>query len=329
MSNGTNELVFLHSPIGLLKQFVSLLQERFSTGQLPWTYGGDENTSQIFIVSEFEPSRDVEDMSPALVVSRGAVVHKRDVVADTDQNNFELVAKGGKYYWGTGELDIRIQSIGQTKGEASLLGDIVQATIHMTRDPICEAFSLRDISPIVLSQVVEYERDQQKWACTVDFRVFFEQRWFVIPEAPTLNSLDFNGQPVLEGDDDTPIGVTQGVAVLLARQLHVPDAGAVLYLAINDVPTSSVPVIVPKTLTLTAASVAVNEADGVRDFLLEILVNATVEASLALPAGSPSENDDTLTVALQAGDAIDVRLRRTSGTGKSTFDSSNATLLLE
>jgi len=195
---GVQDLVFLHSPINLLNQFVALFRTRFVTGQLPWTYRENAGETQIFIESEFSIPRDIEDASPAIIVSRGSIVHKRDVISDTDQNNYDLIAKGGEYEWSTGECDIRIQVIGQTKAEAALLGDIVQTTVHMTRDPICQAFTLRDVSPVVMSQVVEYERDQRKWAATVDFRVFFEHRWFSIPEAPVLRKILFEGFPILE-----------------------------------------------------------------------------------------------------------------------------------
>lgn len=223
----TDSLVFLHSPINLLGQFVGLMRHRFSLGALPWQYSEVESASEIYVESEFSISSEIEDASPAIIVTRGSIVHKRDVIGDTDQNNLQFLTKRGKNYWSTGECEVRIQCIGQTKAEAATIGDIVQTTIHMTRDPICEAFTLRDISEVVLSKVVEYERDQRKWVCNVDFMVHFEHRWFTIPAAPALRQIILRGVPTLADiapgtslpDDGDPGGNGGGGGGVLTDEL--------------------------------------------------------------------------------------------------------------
>lgn len=174
----------------MLAQFTGYLQARFAQGRLPWEWCADDNITKIHILAEFAIERDTQAVSPSVVVSRGAVVHQRNVVADRDQNSMEELTKGGTQHWGTGEMDILMQCIGQTKGEASIIGDIVQSSISMARNPLCEAFTLRDIGPVLLGRTVPYERDETKYMSPVSFRVFFEQRWFVIPGAPSLQGIE-------------------------------------------------------------------------------------------------------------------------------------------
>lgn len=188
-TTGLGDAVWLHSPLNLLAQFTSLFRTRFADGHLPWRWHHDEGTTGIFIEAEFSRENEATNASPAITVTRGSVVYRRDVVGDEDQNNKDRITKGGKNFWSAGETDLRVEIIGQTMGEAALIADVVASTVHMTREPICEAFSLRDISPVTAGRVVPYERDKTKWVTHVDFRVYFEERWFGVPAAPSLRKL--------------------------------------------------------------------------------------------------------------------------------------------
>lgn len=189
-----SDLVFINSPLNLLAKFTAYLQARFSQGKLPWEYSDNEAESGIFIFTEYSLPKDASNLSPAIVVGRGSTVHNRDVVADRDQESAAELFKGGQNSWGTGEMDVRIQCIGQTYGESSIIGDVVQASISMAIRALTELFTLRNISPVVLGPTMPYERDEDKFVSNVDFRVFFEQRWFVIQAAPELQGIDVSSR---------------------------------------------------------------------------------------------------------------------------------------
>ena len=184
------DLIFINSPLNLLAKFTAYLQARFSLNKMPWQFNDNEGESDIFIFTEYSLPKDASNLSPAVVVGRGSTVHQRDVVADRDQESAAELFKGGQNSWGTGEMDVRIQCIGQTYGESSIIGDVVQASISMAIRPLCELFTLRNISPVVLGPTGPYERDEDKFVSNVDFRVFFERRWFVIQAAPELTGID-------------------------------------------------------------------------------------------------------------------------------------------
>lgn len=185
------DAVFLNSPLDVLGKFVELFQFRFSSGELLWTWSADENASEIFVHSELDLPKDHADASPAIIVTRGSFAYPRSVIGDDDQNNKDRITKGGKNYWSEGQGDLRIECVGQTLAESVTIADIVRTTVHMTREAICAAFSLRNISAIVVGRTVPYERSDEKWLTAVDFRVEFEERWFTVPVAPELRKIGF------------------------------------------------------------------------------------------------------------------------------------------
>ncbi len=88
-------------------------------------------------------------------------------------------------------MDIRLQCISQNHAEASIIGDVVQASVAMSRTGLMQGLTLRDVSPVVLGPTRPYERDQEKWQANVDFRVMYEHRWVNKPSAPVLDCVDF------------------------------------------------------------------------------------------------------------------------------------------
>jgi len=204
-----SKLIFLHSPLNKLAMFTRFLQIRFSQGTLPWQWREDPNkvggdgddpdaAATVFIDAEFALEKDYEGASPAIIVGRGSVVHPRPVVGDDAPVSPDKLTRGWEQKIGFGEMDVRMQCIGQTKAEASIIGDIVQASITMSRKSIMQAMTLRNVSQTVLSPVQPYIRDSDKFMCVVEFRVYFEQRWKVIPSAPILDRVDFFTKSVVD-----------------------------------------------------------------------------------------------------------------------------------
>lgn len=196
-----SDLIFLHSPLNLLAQFVLLLEERFSHGNLPWSHSPDENQTKIFIHTEYNAPKEVGDAYPRISVGRGSVVHNRDVIGDIGPDNQDLLPRGTYVHWGTGDCDLRLQCVAENRGEATILGDIVQTLIGMSRKEICKQFSLRDVSAIVLQPAQPYTRDKEKWMCSVEFRVNFEHRWVTLVTAPTLKGINVYSSSQLEALD--------------------------------------------------------------------------------------------------------------------------------
>lgn len=187
----SGDLILVNSPLNLLAKFTVFLRTRFSQSNLPWQYSSNEADTDIHINIEYSLPKEAENLSPALIISRGSVVHGPTTVGDRDQNSRDELFLQGSNKYRLAEMDMRIQCIGQTYAETSILTDIVQSGISMSQQLLTDAFTLQNIGPVVAGQVVPYERDEDKFYSNVDFRVIFEQRWYQVPAAPRLSGVKF------------------------------------------------------------------------------------------------------------------------------------------
>lgn len=184
-------LKLINSPINILAKFTVFLRDRFSQSNLPWQYSSNEGDTGIHINLEYTLGKAAENLSPAIVVGRGSVVHGQTTVADRDQNSNDELYVGGSNKYRLAEMDLRLQCIGQTYAETSIISDIAQSSISMSQQILTKAFTLQNIGPVVAGQVVPFERDEDKFSCNVDFRLAFEQRWYQVPAAPRLSGVSF------------------------------------------------------------------------------------------------------------------------------------------
>lgn len=196
-----SDLVLLHSPLSLLAQFVLLLEDRFSQGNLPWKFDRDDNQTDIFIHTVYNGEREIKNAIPRIVVGRGTIVHRRASAGDMGPDQPELLTKEGYHHWGLGDVDVQIRCISENRGEASIIGDIVQTLIGMSRKEICKQFTLRDISNIALQPTRPWKRDKEKWEAAVQFRVNFEHQWITVPVAPKLREIKLYSKNKLDALD--------------------------------------------------------------------------------------------------------------------------------
>lgn len=212
-ANTPSDLLAVQSPLNILSKFVSLFRARFSTPNLPWQYSDNAADGNIYIDAEYAEATGYTNQSPAIIVTKGSTVHGRPVVGDLDQNQPHLLNRGGTYSYGSGEIDLRVECVGQTYGESSTLGDLVQTTVSMTLKEIARQFTIRDISPVVLSGIQPHKRDETKYVCYVDFRVMFEHRWFDMESSPVLRGIALHLDTVAQQ-------LSEEVAAIQARPLR-------------------------------------------------------------------------------------------------------------
>jgi hypothetical protein len=111
-------------------------------------------------------------------------------------------------------------------------------------------------------------------------------------------------------------GAAGRVDHLLTLGGRVPNSGTA-YIDIGGVSSFDAPIDIDVAGTLAGASISVDRANPVNVYALEFLVNGTLAETLPLPAASTSERTSSFTAPVVPGDKVSVRLRRTSGAGKS------------
>lgn len=174
------DVVLLHSPLNLMTQFAFFLKDRFSKEGHIFAYDDDENLSKLFIGVYYETTSQRENAKPQIIVSRGQNVWQQQSVGHDGPINPDFLVSEGRYGYGRGQCDMRIQVKAQLPHEAELLGDILQGSIHMSRRFLEKEFTLLDIgSATILSPVTRNNEDTELWSCGLSFRVEYEVRWYI------------------------------------------------------------------------------------------------------------------------------------------------------
>jgi hypothetical protein len=138
----------------------------------------------------------------------------------------------------------------------------------------------------------------------------------------TITGVDATDEIIIgeshSGDTSNPHGSKQIKSYVLNLDFKVPASG-IGFLYLGDVATSAAPLVVNATGTLRGAAIGVDTADS-KNYALEVLKNSSVVETLSLPSGSSEASTIAFTTSVVANDKISVRLRRTSGSGKSDFN---------
>ena len=124
------------------------------------------------------------------------------------------------------------------------------------------------------------------------------------------------------GNADTDSGLT----FQLNSKIKVPAHGT-LYLRDGEVATSSASIVAMKAMLIEEVSISVDQIDASRAFDLVAYVNGAPTTLLALTAAI-SGTVPGLSLNFPIGGTLALALVRVSGTGKSVFKNTQATLIL-
>jgi len=121
-------------------------------------------------------------------------------------------------------------------------------------------------------------------------------------------------QPVLGGNSD------RGKLIQVGASTQVPPGGTLLLEGPGNASTGDAPFELYRAGTITAASIHVDTADTTNSYNLSIRINGTEQATLSLAANNLQASTTALTVTVAAGDALEVALVRSAGSGASDFN---------
>jgi hypothetical protein len=105
------------------------------------------------------------------------------------------------------------------------------------------------------------------------------------------------------------------------RSIAVPSGGSQQLLGAGN---TTAGYRMQRACTITAASIQVNTPDASRAYNLEIRINGSNVATLALAINSTGAHSTSLAIAVNAGDVLTAFLMRTSGSSASTFTNETA-----
>ena len=188
----------LSTPLSIVGMLIEVVRLRFQGGTysnpaLDWEWEefgevAPGNPNIIFIESGFNTNIEAYTTRPGIWIDRDQNIYKKVSIGHQDQMPVNVRSRLEEFY-AAGECDIVIDCTSANRGESMVIGSIVQDHLQMASNLIQGYFGLRDISEIILSRTVPFDKDDKLWNSPIQFRVYYEIRWATFPAAPLLHEM--------------------------------------------------------------------------------------------------------------------------------------------
>lgn len=172
------------SSMDIIGMYILILRDRFAprgNGQnFPWQWDADDKKTRIVIEaggSEFEDSTDTR---PGIFVDRGAIIFPSVALGDRAAHD---LTTGVDLYYANGSGQIAVDCVSRSRGESSILGDIVAHHLLMSSDILVKHYNLRKITPVTLSPTQTWEKDNKCYITRVSSEFSYDLAWATTPYA--------------------------------------------------------------------------------------------------------------------------------------------------
>lgn len=170
------------SSLDIIGTYVLLLRDRFSPAgsgeKFPWHWDADDKKTRITIESGGSEFEDSTDVRPGIFVDRGAIVFPKIAIGNRAAHH---LASGTDLFYTTASGQISIDCVSRSRGESSLLGDIVVNHILMSSDLLIKHYNLRQVTPVTLTPTQPWEKDNKCYITRVSSEFSFDLAWSTIP----------------------------------------------------------------------------------------------------------------------------------------------------
>lgn len=188
---GTVERVRPGSMLAVCGLFVEIVSARFSldiTGDaLPWRMDLiNPAKSTVWVSSAYNESDETRNKRPAVIVEVENAVPGRIVTGDRAGQRLESGLEG---FFTFVTMPIVIDCIASKRGEAAVLGDVVQIFLHASSDLIQAKFGLHEMTPVGLTKPIPFKSDKTEYTAQINFSVQVPLRWTNKPTHPLLQDL--------------------------------------------------------------------------------------------------------------------------------------------
>lgn len=201
------------SSMDVIGLYILMIRERFSNQKdpnFPWPWSSDDKKTRIVIEaggSEFEDSTDTR---PGIFIDRGAIVFPQIALGNRAAHDS---ASGIDLYYTTPSGQISIDCVSRSRGESSLLGDIVAHHILMASDVLRKTHGLNKITPVTLSPTQTWEKDNRCYITRVSSEFTYDVAWATTPNAVKVSRIN------VASDSDDSGSFTLGDVVLTSLGL--------------------------------------------------------------------------------------------------------------
>lgn len=195
---GQHPDVAVGSPLAIVALFTEIVRERFrSDSGLSWIWtdnptpeATEENTGdeprKILIEPAFNQQLEVRNFRPAIYIDKGETVAGKVAIGNFVGQQLKTGLRGF-YALATTPMDIEVVS--ESKGESSILGDIVWFYLLGGREQIRSTFGIHELTPPTLGRTIPFDGDKNQWSTHITFEIQYDLRWTTLPVGPLLNDV--------------------------------------------------------------------------------------------------------------------------------------------
>ena len=170
------------SSVDIIGLYILMVRERFkpssNSEDFPWVWSDDDKKTRIIIEaggSEFEDSTDTR---PGIYIDRGAIIFPKIVLGDRAAND---LSSGVELFYTNGSGQISIDCVSRSRGESSILGDLVAHHILMSSTILLKNYDLRQITPVTLTPTQPWQKDTRCYITRVSSEFSYDVAWATMP----------------------------------------------------------------------------------------------------------------------------------------------------
>lgn len=176
------------SSLDIVGTYINLVRARFvaSSSDTPWLWSPDKDKSTIVIESGNNELEEQFDAKPSIFVDRNAIVFPSIAVGNSAG---EHLASGRRYYYTTPSGQVTIDCISRSRGESSVIADIVAHHLVMSGNILRLSYGFKNVTPVTLTQTQPWEKDDRNYLTRVTSEFTYDVGWRSDPEEVILSRI--------------------------------------------------------------------------------------------------------------------------------------------
>ena len=174
--------------LDIVGTYLSLVRARFVQGSsdTPWMWSPNKTETTIVIESGNNELEEKFDSKPSIFVDRNAIVFPTIAVGNTAAQH---LPSGRRYYYTTPSGQVTIDCISRSRGESSLIADMVAHHLVMSGNILRKAYGFKNVTPVTLTQTQPWEKDDRNYLTRVTSEFTYDVGWKTDPEEVILSRI--------------------------------------------------------------------------------------------------------------------------------------------
>ena len=176
------------SSLDIVGTYINLTRARFMPGSVntPWTWSANKTETTIVIESGNNELEEEFDAKPSIFIDRNAIIFPTVAVGNKAA---EHLPSGRRYYYTTPSGQVTFDCISRSRGESSVIADIVAHHLVMSGNILRRVYGFKNITPVTLTQTQPWEKDDRNYLTRVTSEFTYDVGWKTDPEEVILNRI--------------------------------------------------------------------------------------------------------------------------------------------